>query len=125
MVKIREMKDFFEVGWMVEAYHLGDLTYHPGLYPYDLDLMQMMPPWPPDFMPETGHLIFTPTISIGGPIWDILRRFDFERCTDEGETPVSNLDTAWAFFYRMLGDPYKMVSRCRYCFPHGHRYLTI
>jgi hypothetical protein len=106
-------------------YHIGEEGYAPGLFPYDPILGEMLPPWDPEYMPKSGHLIFIPSITPLSPESNTYRAFDFERNTGEGETPVDNEDSAWGFFYRMLSDPYKMISRCRYCFPHGHRYLTM
>jgi hypothetical protein len=125
MVKIREVVEMSGPIWYVEMYHLGTDGYKRGLWPYDPVAGEMLPPWPPDFMPSEGHLLFVPSITPLSPETDTYRAFDYWRNTGEGETPALNEDSAWAFFYRMLGAPWTIISRCRYCFPYGHRYLTI
>lgn len=113
MAKIREADDLTGPNWWVEMYHIGAPGYARGLYPYDFTAGGILPPWPPGFMPSSGHLLFVPSITPLDPSQDVFRRFD-----------ILNETWAWDFFYEMLGAPYRIISRCRWCFPE-HRYLTI
>lgn len=125
MVKIREYDDPYAMMWFVEMYHYGADSYHPGLYPASAETHLFLPPWDPNMVLTEGHALWTPT-QMPYSIWsNTYRAFDEFRY-DEGLVEwVSNEDAAWSFFYEMLGNPYRMISRCRYCFPAGHRYLTI
>lgn len=125
MVKIREIDYPYETFLWVEMYHLGPDGYAAGLYGYDPDLGVMLPPWEDLPEPATGHLLFTPQLMPYNPYDDTWRQFDRWRWDEGLGDWVLNEQAAWDFYHEMLGNPYRMISRCRWCFPHGHRYLTI
>lgn len=114
MVKIREQDFPMEPAWMVQMMHVGPDSPFPGLFPWDQWEWHIMPPWPPELRPIPGHWLMMPSLTPEpGPLGAI-RYFDLA-CEAQ----------AWAFFYEMLGHPWRMISRCQYCYPGKHRYLTI
>ena len=127
MVKIIEVTDPFPMGnwWVVFSWHIGAEGYDPNIYPCDINTGLLLPPWDPDYVPDHGHLLYTPYRCFWGDQIQTFRRFDEFLWVDGVESEISNEPAAWNFFYEMLGHPYRFISRCRYCFPHGHRYLVI
>lgn len=117
MVKIREVTDdehFWYDYWLVGIIHYGPVGYVPGLYPEGTETEGLH-----------GHILMEPIVYWYTPlIRDATRFFDLNIWRDGVETDESNEQAAWDFYYEMLGDPYRIISRCGYCF-YKHRYLPI
>lgn len=125
MVKIRETEDLLFWMFVVEMIHIGPDGYVPGLYGYDVETDKLRPPYQDLPVPEHGHVLLYPDTGGLYPEGNTVRFFGEGTGIPEAEDWDQAEAEAWDFYWAVLADPYAMISRCRYCFPYGHRYLTI